>query len=103
MKSCASLQELAQLQSSQHALEQTLNQTKSKLTQEIQQAKKDHNMLEAEMEKVQNSSLVLSDAIFLSCFSVLLFSGERGLQPPQTFCCHLPLALPLLHSILFIT
>ena len=54
IKSCASHQELAQLQSSQHALEQTLNQTKSKLTQEIQQAKKDHNMLEAEMEKVRN-------------------------------------------------
>lgn len=58
-----SVQELAQLQSSHQALEQQLNQTRTKLTQEIQQSKKDYNILQADMEKV--TSLFCS-ALFCS-------------------------------------
>lgn len=46
------VQELAQLQSSHKALDQQLNQTRTKLTQEVQQSKKDYNILQADMEKV---------------------------------------------------
>lgn len=46
------MQELAQLQTSLQALEQQLNQTRTKLTQETQQSKKDHNVLQMDMEKV---------------------------------------------------
>lgn len=52
------VQELAQLQSSNQALDLELNQTRTKLTQEIQQAKKDHNVLQADMEKVSQSGCV---------------------------------------------
>lgn len=45
-------QELSQLQGSHQALEQQLDQTRTKLTQEIQQSKKDLNVLQADMEKV---------------------------------------------------
>lgn len=47
-----SVQELAQLQSSHQGLEQQMNQTKTKLTQEIQQSKKEYNVLQADKEKV---------------------------------------------------
>jgi len=71
----ASHQELAQLQSSQNAVEQQLNQTKSKLTQEVQQAKKDHNMLQAEMEKVQHT-LPISSPNFFNYFLFLSVAGS---------------------------
>lgn len=45
-------QELSQLQGSHQALEQQLDQTRTKLTQEIQQSKKDLNVLQADVEKV---------------------------------------------------
>lgn len=74
----ASNQELAQLQSSQHAVEQQLNQTKSKLTQEIQQAKKDHSMLQAEMEKVQHTLIFISSHDYMPFFSNLLILSVAG-------------------------
>ncbi|XP_011607920.1 centromere protein F isoform X1 [Takifugu rubripes] len=48
----ASQEELAQLQGSHQTLEQQLDQTRTKLTQEIQQSKKDLNFLQADMEKM---------------------------------------------------
>lgn len=47
-----SFQELAQLQSSHQALEQQFNQMKNKMSMEIQQAKKDYNVLQSDMDKV---------------------------------------------------
>lgn len=46
------MQELAQLQGSHQTLEQQLDQIRTKLTQEIQQSKKDLNFMQADMEKV---------------------------------------------------
>lgn len=46
------MQELAQLQGSHQTLEQQLDQTRTKLTQDIQQSQKDLNFLQADMEKV---------------------------------------------------
>lgn len=45
-------QELAQLQSSHQALDQQFNQVKNKMSMEIQQAKKDYNVLQSEVDKV---------------------------------------------------
>lgn len=46
------IQELAQLQSSHQALDQQFIQVKNKTSMEIQQAKKDYNVLQSEMDKV---------------------------------------------------
>lgn len=40
------------MQSSHQALDQQFNQTKTKMSQEIQQAKKECNMLQSEVDKV---------------------------------------------------
>ncbi len=46
------IQELAQLQSSHQALDQQFNQVKNKMSMEIQQAKKEYNVLQSDMDKV---------------------------------------------------
>lgn len=46
------LKELTQLQSSNQNLEQQLDQVRNKLTQELQQSKKESNVLQADIEKV---------------------------------------------------
>lgn len=47
-----SFQELAQLQSSHQTLDQQFNQVKNKMSMEIQQAKKEYNVLQSDMDKV---------------------------------------------------
>lgn len=99
----ASHQELAQLQSSQHAVEQQLNQTKSKLTQEVQQAKKDHNMLQAEMEKVQHTLPISSPNlkkknVFLSVARSVTFNLYRHRSLPFMTSSSFSLNFPISHT-----
>lgn len=54
------MKELAQLQSTHRALEQQMSQTHTKMTQEIQQAKKDSNILQSDIEKVKQTEFLSS-------------------------------------------
>lgn len=58
------------LQGTHQALEQQLDQTRTKLTQELQQSKKDLNVLQADMEKV--TFPFHHDFLFLPLFFISL-------------------------------
>lgn len=61
-------QELCRQQRSFQTLDQECTQMKVKLTQELQQAKNAHNILQAELDKVGTPSLPFSlSLLFLSC------------------------------------
>ncbi|XP_048830706.1 centromere protein F isoform X2 [Brienomyrus brachyistius] len=69
-------------QNSQLALEQQLNQTKTKMSQELQQAKKDHAMLQADIDKVTAQKNHLEKD--LGELKAQLCRSEQALQASQT-------------------
>ncbi|XP_076155777.1 uncharacterized protein cenpf isoform X1 [Alosa pseudoharengus] len=77
-----SQKELAHLQNSHQALDQQFNQTKTKMSQEIQQAKKECNMLQSEVDKVTALKNRLEKD--LEELKQRLFKSEQGLQASQT-------------------
>uniref|UniRef100_A0A3B3RI32 Centromere protein F n=1 Tax=Paramormyrops kingsleyae TaxID=1676925 RepID=A0A3B3RI32_9TELE len=74
--------EHARQQTSQFALEQQLNQTKTQMSQELQQAKKDYTMLQSDIDKVMAQKNHLEKD--LEELKAKLCRSEQALQASQT-------------------
>ncbi|XP_031436037.1 centromere protein F isoform X2 [Clupea harengus] len=77
-----SQKDLAHLQSSHQALDQQFNQTKTKMSQEIQQAKKEFNVLQSEVDKVTALKNRLEKDMEEQ--KQRLFKSDQGFQASQT-------------------
>ncbi|XP_072320728.1 uncharacterized protein cenpf [Eucyclogobius newberryi] len=77
-----SQKELAQLQNTHQTLERQMNQTQTKLTQEVQLSKKDHNMLQSDIEKLNFQKSHLEKEV--EEHKQKLLRSEQSLQACQT-------------------